>query len=1574
MSEREAAYKAYQARQKSKNPSAFDTMGAFNQYYNDAQNVSSLAIPLDFGKAVPSKERAALLEQFDATTRTAPKTAIPASMQPAIAGSGFWSKLFSGMERAYNLSAQAASFALTLPEPTNPLYQDANVIKNIRESWQTARQISPGQAFQTAVTGTVLGAPLSLAEQAPVANKFIDQNALFLSSDFNIFNEEQRQRAFREQTLGRWSSFATDVVARFTLDPTLIAGKGLKAARLARTALKPGELRAVMAGEVTGKRAERIKGTLQNFVVGTDGLNESDLFRIDSIRKSANPASMADILATANKIEDTATRHRVKTSIVQWAMGDAKAAEDVVNLSKEVAAKIGNMEDEILEAKFLGQALDKSTGKLAMDELNSGVSLEKSDVLLKEYETQLSDIYKKLNSEGVLDPRRLPEVNIGSVIRQEFANSQAFIDVRAGAASIPVRVMTGFFYKRPKGWIDFTDNQSLQTLDNMLNQVRNASEGQISRYNNILTGLRTQLANAGDDKALVKSLKGQIKEVEDRIKSATFTVERKNELFAKYTSAPDAVSRANAYMQIEEELYTTIGNQFGYTKDQISKAWNTYANARARAHNLIRTRLYTAARDPNTGGPAGGVAKAVIDDDGIPLIFPAPINETQLVKQLPTLDIPTMYAALNKATRAQRFDYFGQKYRLPVSKVSKLVQFGLTKTADVREVANEMVDATDALLKFQVLARLGYPIRNVTEGNLRIAFTVGPMATMTRAAGLLKASARNILDNRFVGASNEDIFEWSNKAKMLARRDELQASLNYVDDPDLVVRQIADIDAMLAGTKKVKDIYGMGLNQIKIGDQIITYEDALGATPAQAKYINDRFIANAAKIVDDHFSEFSKSTRNMLESNGDWTLVNGTDEGWEQAYLRVVNRQMRNSKLTRILMQNKPREEMIAEARTFLLKDPAGRAIRRALTVNGRNVDEIVEANMLNVEQVFPSYLNPKLKSIALERNLSPDDIKAFFGTDPVMRPAVNGAQISNANGTSAISSYMASKLDAFYNAFGEVPEKGLVRNPMFIDLYRKRMKAQVENAIANYPGDEIPTWYMRKMELNARQWARAEMRRNLYDTSERVESARYLRYAFPFFGAFADVAEKWGRILFDDPTVLRKLDIVYNSPDRAGMTEERDGITYINIPGQWADRMLLGNKGRPRAIPKPSLNLIFQGGEWWNPGAGWFVQYAASKLVTEVSELERNAIIKQILPYGPTGSGLSGLFIQSPALRRAQGLYDTDNPTRQNLTVLIMAEENAKYDQGLRPTKPTLKEINNRVNMQLGVEIAARLVLPFASSTRSPYQFYIDAYHTLRNEDPLTATEKFYEQYGDSFYLFTTSLSKNNTGIAATIEADKVAKQFSDLIAKNPQYGWFIVGEANAGEFSPTVYRKQFETKVAPGSTVTYRTTQDAYEAIAETNAERGWIKYNKGMDLIEAARIARGLPSLNSKGAEDLALAKQAFVAALEQENPDWANVRGKIDLNKVTSFLRFANEAIQDPRLGKRKDMQTMAEYLKGRDAIRKVLATRSSKSINAVDNADLKEAWDVFTGLLIDQDVTFNRVYTRILENDDLTKGL
>jgi len=1550
MSEREIAQRLYAEMQKKGNPSAFDAMGAFNQLYNQ-DKTNSMSVPLDVAKAIDPSGRQEFIDAYHRQQNYRAEQAKPP---------GFWGKVFQGLETAYNLSAQAVSFGLLLGDENNPLFAGRGVDPTkIRESWDKARQVSPGRAF----IKTFVGEPINLVEDAinavtlgktgDKADKFIQDHLLFAANEFDIYDKQQREQAFREQTVGRFSSFTTDVVARFVIDPTIFVGKGLKAARAARFAVGgTSELKAVLAGEETGKRAERIKATFQDFLEKTDGMNSADLFRVKAIRESGNPATLADVLGEANKIDDIALRHKAKADIIQWSMGDATAAANLIETQKNIAIKIANLQDEVYQAKFLGKSED-ATGQFTMDLVNQGDNLEKNELLVETLQKELDDSYKMMDLAGTLSPEALPRFGTITNLRQAANRSQWFTDIRNGAAGPVVRLAQGFAYKRPKGWVDFTDNQSVQTIDNMLSRVRNFSDKQKAVYATKIQDLRNQL-DAVKSPEEAKSIKTQISRIEADVKQAEFTVEKRNALFDKYTSAADPDARARAYQEIEEEVFNTIARQFGFNNtDDVRSAWRKYSTARQSAYNLIHERAYTGATTKSATGqviPAGAKVKPIEGMDGIQHVIALPLNESQLVRQLPTLDVDQMYNSLMRYTRAQR----NGVYEFAVKGQNK---FG------------SMADGLDSLLKFEVLARVGYPIRNVTEGYLRIMSTIGPMAIMNRVVGGLGAAGRNLINSKFKSGSLEDIFKWSNAVKLETKREELQALMTVADDPDTIAKEITEIDAMLAGKVKVVDKYGMGLNEIRVGDKVVTVEDALGATPERAAFIRDRFIANASQIVDSHFTDASTRMRNAFETTGDFVIINGNDENWVSAYQRVVNRQVRNSKLTSILLQDKPRPKLIAEARAFLLKDPDGRKILRNLAL-GRNVDEIIEANLENIDNLFPPFA-VQLKRIAAERPINTDDIAAFF-RNAADRPPVNAAQVAQGNGTSSIAQSWSRFQERFYQMAGEAPERALVRNPIFVDLYRKRIDSLVRNAIDTYPGDEIPAAYLRKLEGNARQWARAEMRRSLYDTSERVDAASTLRYIFPFFGAFADVVEKWGKIIINDPSVIRKLQTVYESPDRMGMVEERDGIKYINIPGEWSKRLLLGD--RPRSIPKPSLNLIFQGGAWWNPGAGWFVQIPMSELVKRNPKLERNFLTKEVLPYGPQGTGWSDVLIQSAGVCKAMAALDVNDPGRQNLTVLIAAEENAKYDAGIRDTKPTASEINNKVVKVLLLDAASRLTLPFATNTRSPYQLFIDEFHRLREQNPLTAAEEFYKLYGDDYYIFTTSLSKNNTGVAATIEADERATQFKDLIAKNPEFGWFVVGDANAGEFSPAVYKKQRELSVAPGSTTKFRESQDAYDAIKDTNVEKGWIIYNKGMDKIEAARIARGLKSLESKGAEDLKAAKANFVARLEAENRDWADARGKIDINKVQTFLRYANETIKDPRLANRPDMKTMAEYLAGRERVRAALATRKSQSLDNESNADIKAAWDNFTGQLIDQDVTFNRIYTRYLEKDDLRKGL
>lgn len=1559
---REAALKAYQELQKSKAPSAFDTIGAFNKHYQKPAEVSSYALPVDVGTSIPTGQRGEFIESLNPTTRGVKSTYYDAKLKQYTPAKpeeekGFWQKVGETLEKGYNLASQAVVFGLGVADNNNPLWKGQFSVERVRESWNAAGEISPGQKFLNTIAQGSIGVFDELT--GTLGDSFIRENLLFGANNFDIYNSAQRKKAFEEQTAGRVGSWAGDVVSRFVIDPLIVAGKGYQVARAAKYAFKDADQfkRITTEGAELTRREKRLKATFEDFLSRTDDMNEQDLFRVKAIRESSNPGIIANMLARANKIEDVTARHQAKTNIIHMAMGDEDAFVQLSNQSELLAAQIGSLRDEVPQMKFL-TGKPAEDGQMAFNYMNDGAEYQKHLELIKEYEEDIANIHKQLSAVGTMDPKKVPFVDAGSDLRRMFVNSQNFIDFRSNSGTT-VRFWTSFFYKRPRGWVDYTDNQSVQTIDNQLSRVVGISDRQNKIYQAEISTLKTRIDELSkkpvtdETKSQLDTLNSKLAKTEADYKKATsFTVNRRNELFSKYANAVDADERAFVHAEIERELFAVVAKQFGYNDNEVAKAYSLFANRRQQSTNLIKERLYTGAVDQQTGLPVG--ARPIVDEGGMAHVISAPINETQLAKQMPTLDIDTMYKVLKRSSRAETL-------KDATTGVPK-VYSAYSQAMRVKLGAGDLADALDQFLKFQVLARLGYPVRNLTEGNLRVFSVLGAWTMLEGAAtGAMNKVAR-MLTGRGSKNSAADVLDLAEKAKLQAERNRLFAARELVDDTNSIDAQISAIDRALEG-KELKPNPALGIGEIEMFG--LKLQDAKGLTADEAAYYNDRFIASAGQVVDTSLSQVKDSISNSIQLTGDFVRVNGKDPNWAEAYLRVVNRQVRGSEIGKKFLEGKS----IDEVEMWLNTSDEGRRILRPFSRIGKTARDLAEENAENVRHLLRD--NAEMKKLLLERKLDDKDIVRFFGDNADAYPSVNGAQVAEAMGGNIVTRLSSEAANFFYKWAGEVPESRLVRSPLYVNLYRRRLNALVEQAVETAKGPTIDPRYLRSLENKARQWARSEMRRTVYDVAEKTDAAYMLKYIFPFFGAFSDVAEKWLRIGLNNPAALRKLQIAYESPDRMGMTEERDGLTYINIPGEWAKRMGLGE--RPLQIPKASLNLIFQGGAWWNPGAGWFAQYAASALVSRYPNLEKTKLVSEVLPYGAQDRSVKDLLVQSAAARKTMALMNEDDPMRMRMTVLVMAEENAKYDQGLRATPPTKKEINDKVMGILALEVASRLVLPFATNTRSPYQFWIDEFQRLRSENPDNARDIFYQRYGDDYFYFTTSLSKNNTGISATISGYERSKQLADLIAEAPEYGWFLVGDANQGEFSPTVYGNQFEDPVAPGSTIRFRGVKDPYEAFEETEAEVGWRQYRKGLALLEAERINRGLKSLSSKGAEDLVAAKQSFIADLSGQYPGWAKAFGEIDIESVNKFLRQASKWVKDPRLSGRQDMQTFNQYLEGRRIIREELASRQFKSINAQANADLREAWDVFVGELLDQDVTFERIYSRVLEKDDLTRG-
>ena len=1555
---------------KKKKDSAFDAMGAFNEYYNQKQT-ASIAIPLDFGKAIPAEKRAEVIKSFNPTTRSLsnPNYYDPTLnvTQPANPDKkGFWQNVGEGLTRTYNFASHVVAFGVV---QKNKHGLDAFNPEKVKETWNKTREVSAGQATfgnmaETAgnLVGNVIDPVTTVFNntvgkitdtKVPKFDTALENHFLSASSNFDILDTEERKKAFEDQTFGKVGSWSADVVARFTLDPTVFVGKAIKVYNVAGYTLKgaqdlKGLLAARTAGEKLTRQQKRVLGTFDDFLNKTDNMNESDLFRVKAIRESSNPAVMTDLISNANKIEDLALRHQTKTDIIHMAMGDHDAYVRLSQTQKLLAAKVGALNMEVDGAKYLGSGID-DLGQPVFDYMNTGATLEKANELIVEHQDELAKVYKSLQGTNTMKANQVPFIDNISGFRKYMANSQNFIDMRAGLAGSVVRFHTGFFYKRPKNWIDFSDNQSVQTVDNLLNRVIGVSEERAKDFSTRIAAQKSILANKTLPKEEIAAAKNELKRLEKDFGIANFTVERRNALFTKYIAAAGPEERSLVYQEIEKELFDTVAKQFGYTTDQIAKAYSMFAGSRTKAHNLIKERSYSGGVDSVSGKKIGAKIIAIPDTEGLTHVLPLPINESQLVKEIATLDIDTMYKILRRSTRSESFGGWD------------IAQNAYKSAIRGKIAINDLADSLDQFLKFQVLMRLGYPIRNVTEGSMRIMSTVGPMALAHAAT----AGAKNSIMKLGSKLGLDDVFDFAARHDLETERLILQATRDVSDNPELIDKQIEEITKILAGEIKPTQAYGVGTLEI-MG---VKFADAKGATPEAAAFINEKFINNASQVFEEVITKSKNKISNALQNTGDFVDIPGNDPLWAESFVRVVNRQMRNSKLTSRILAGQSFDEVV----TFLKTDPQGQRIATVIggARGGESAEEIARINFENVRHMFPEGIADGLRAIAKERNINADDVIKFLGTDSSVYPTVNGAQISIANGTHPAVGLYTRTLESFYKNFGSIPENTLTKSPLYVDLYRKRMAASIDRAIKTSDSPTLSSEYVKKMENDARQWARSELRRELYDMSERTDAAYTMKYFFPFFGAFSDVAEKWGKIVINDPSVLAKLNTIYTSPDRLGMTEERDGITYINIPSSWSKAMGIQ---RELSIPKASLNLIFQGGAWWNPGAGWFVQAAASQLMTRFPELEQNKLMTEILPFGAQDRTWKDLVLQSASIRKLAAVFDEADPQRSNLTALILAEEMTKYQNGERDTEPTKGEINRRALLNLGIQVASRATLPFALNTRSPYQFYIDEYRRMREEDSNTAGAKFYNTYGEVLYNFAGSLSKNNTGINATIDADKRTKELQDLLALAPQYGWFLVGDANTGAFSPTVYGNQYAQAVAPGSTVKMRERQDPYEAFNKTQADKGWIQFKEGTAMLEALRIRAGFSSLNASGAEYLRDKKQELVAIISRENPAWAESYGKIDSGAVTSFLRFADKVKDDPRISGRPDVVSLKQYMEGREIIRGILASRDSKSIDAASNADLRVKWDELIGMLINQDVTFGDIYSRILDKDDLTKGL
>jgi hypothetical protein len=521
------------------------------------------------------------------------------------------------------------------------------------------------------------------------------------------------------------------------------------------------------------------------------------------------------------------------------------------------------------------------------------------------------------------------------------------------------------------------------------------------------------------------------------------------------------------------------------------------------------------------------------------------------------------------------------------------------------------------------------------------------------------------------------------------------------------------------------------------------------------------------------------------------------------------------------------------------------------------------------------------------------------------------------------------------------------------------------------------------------------------------------MKYINPFFSAQENSYKTWMKFAVANPAIVNRGYQVWQAPNRAGLVTDQEGnevpagqttgndIMWFSLPKGIKQAFPGAESLSKFGIPKASLDIIFQGGmdalyNKGNPNVFSDIFPTGPYVAVPVSEITKNQpdireSLSWLFPYGypkDAASGFLPAWVQKAQVRFA----GQDDPQFSKTYQLIYDTEQMRAKRNGRPPVDPEK-ILNMTKDYWNLRVAANLIMPFAPRFDSPYKFYIDKSREYKRIYGLDANAKFLDDFPE-FFSFSSSLSKNPTGVQSSIAATKNIKKYEKLIGEvvniDPKLVGLIVNDPSGYEFSQSAYDYLYKKRVSADAPDRFLSSQSPAEAQKKTDAEKGWIQYNRFMDVLDGELTMRGLTSIQQTGAEDLAIVKKAFIKKFavqtdaegkpifnkntgEYERTAWYDDYLDSDGSKTNRVIAGLGKILEDPEFLKDNRNNTtwksIDRYLQLRKVIAQELLSRDVKSIEAKANADMKVIYDsVVNKLKQDDKLGFAYVYDRFLSQD------
>ena len=552
--------------------------------------------------------------------------------------------------------------------------------------------------------------------------------------------------------------------------------------------------------------------------------------------------------------------------------------------------------------------------------------------------------------------------------------------------------------------------------------------------------------------------------------------------------------------------------------------------------------------------------------------------------------------------------------------------------------------------------------------------------------------------------------------------------------------------------------------------------------------------------------------------------------------------------------------------------------------------------------------------------------------------------------------------MDKVYRLFLDAPDWWGARHPVYVRQYERTIRSEAASLLDLRRAEAGPDGMLsaddlRSLDSRAKTAAATAVRNTMFDTTRYTGAHHYVSKVAPFFAPWEDAAMSWSRLMYDNPARVFRLGGAWNTVANASPWlpapifvdgngkplahgEKSDNGKYILLPIKFPG-------GQDVRISQEALNSIAQGNVAWLPGFGPTTQISTTAFLTRpfmhdtalaLSESDNWAVenfMQSMFYEGEVPPGDPANVARQLLPSTVRNLYN--DIWGDNYAANVSFHVNNAYIQAQKEGLPfdqeqALKDAEAAARTAGIVRMVQQGVIGLSGRATVEGQFYVDQMHQISAKTPEqlkvdgfgSPEEEFAFRFPEAAKL-DWYLSRNETGINATVNAENRAASHKGLIDKYPEMGWFIVGDENVGgEFSQTAYNMQRSQRY--GISQKGRVRESPEQTVRGAVVAQGWDAYQKFSLQLDELDLTEHLTE------QERAFLKQSFVKFNAAQNREWF-VEYNTQANRLGQFYSDADAIAARSDMQGRDDIEAYKDYRAARE---EVLAGVGLKSLTGTSS--------------------------------------